>query len=373
MKKTQLSKAITLALTGAALSLGVATEASATSTTMYNLYRANFAGYTDPFDVDSGAIFNATSTTPCAPCSNFNTDPVGPDNGTGNSTDGWVWAPNPNGPNNSDPFVLSSTTADPSRPGWVGIGGSTTPTQTTPFGYNAKVNLNWAVELNGAGSSAEISNADSIARYTQSADIDTAKGAWSDAANNPNQSGWKHDLEWGLFKTDVAGEVTLSIAGVNQSGTNFGFTIFSGISPNTTGSYSHHGGWNGTGNTFPGGAVSGNRNLVTGAEQLTSSSIPGQTGFAIGDIVAYSVADDPNTVAFDALRLNTITFNAAAGQVYSIALGGYRNGSWGDTNDGYVLNISQASPVPVPGAAWLFGGAIASLIGANRRKRVVPA
>ncbi len=34
------------------------------------------------------------------------------------------------------------------------------------------------------------------------------------------------------------------------------------------------------------------------------------------------------------------------------------------------LSVSQ---VPIPAAAWLFGGALMSLIGANRRKRVLPA
>jgi len=39
------------------------------------------------------------------------------------------------------------------------------------------------------------------------------------------------------------------------------------------------------------------------------------------------------------------------------------------------LNISAAavSAVPVPAAAWLFGGALMSLFGANRRKSVLPA
>ena len=37
------------------------------------------------------------------------------------------------------------------------------------------------------------------------------------------------------------------------------------------------------------------------------------------------------------------------------------------------LAISEVSAVPVPAAAWLFGGALMSLIGANRRKNVLPA
>lgn len=37
------------------------------------------------------------------------------------------------------------------------------------------------------------------------------------------------------------------------------------------------------------------------------------------------------------------------------------------------LSITEVSAVPVPAAAWLFGGALASLFGASRRKRVLPA
>jgi hypothetical protein len=51
-------------------------------------------------------------------------------------------------------------------------------------------------------------------------------------------------------------------------------------------------------------------------------------------------------------------------------LGGYRNGAWSDTADGYVLNVAA---VPVPGAIWLFGSAMAGLIGFGRRKNKIAA
>jgi len=38
-----------------------------------------------------------------------------------------------------------------------------------------------------------------------------------------------------------------------------------------------------------------------------------------------------------------------------------------------AINIEAVSAVPVPAAAWLFGGALMSLVGANRRKNVLPA
>jgi len=50
------------------------------------------------------------------------------------------------------------------------------------------------------------------------------------------------------------------------------------------------------------------------------------------------------------------------------------NGGALGTMDGSPLSIDIAvSAVPVPAAAWLFGGALISLFGANRRKNVLPA
>jgi len=46
------------------------------------------------------------------------------------------------------------------------------------------------------------------------------------------------------------------------------------------------------------------------------------------------------------------------------------SGSMGGFAESLTLEVSQ---VPVPAAAWLFGGALMSLFGANRRKKVLPA
>jgi len=53
----------------------------------------------------------------------------------------------------------------------------------------------------------------------------------------------------------------------------------------------------------------------------------------------------------------------------------YDNGIFGGSmgGAGASLAISEVSAVPVPAAAWLFGGALMSLFGANRRKNVLPA
>ena len=328
MKKTQLSKAIAFALTGAALSLGAATEASATTTTMYNM---------------STHVNGSTSLV------GNTTNPVnGSSWGLAGSTDGWT-----NGAS------TSGGTGSVSNQNWIVGGTSSNPTIATGptgFGYTGS-HLNWALEFTGdTANVAEISTNDSFARYGSYADIDTAKGAWSATNTGTSFGGWHHDLDVGLFRTDHTGTVTLNIDGLINTGSasDFGFTIFKGIDTNTN--YNHHAGWN------------ANNNAQTLAP--TSASKISGSSFATSDIVAYSIGSIAAYGSLPAQNLNTISFNATAGQIYTIAIGGYRNGTWYDTNDGYALTVSQ---VPVPGAAWLFGGAIASLIGANRRKRVVPA
>lgn len=317
MQKTKLAKAVAFALAGAALTAGSVSTASASSTTMYNL-------------------FHSQGTTPCAPCSAV-------------ETDGWVWGGVADStPTGTDTIDLTTGA------GWIG----TASQDKTPLGYVGGGVLHWALELQGGGT-AEISNADSITRYGVSADIDIAKGAWSDVAQAPNASGWRHDLDYGLFKSDIGGLVTLSALAVNGTGPtstpNIGFTIFKGMDTSTA-SYNHHGAWNGNNN----------------ATGLTSVSLPGggtkfgaTNAAALANIVAYSVGGATPS------NLNDISFTAEAGQIYTVVLGGYRAGGWVDTLDGYKLNVSQAAvnAVPVPGAVWLFGSAIAGFLGLRRNKK----
>lgn len=324
MKKTQLSKAITFAMTGAALSIGAISNASAITTTMYNMTTAGgYDTYQDPFG-------------------------TGPLN-TIDPTTGGVWGYHLGGTDGWQNGGFGANTK------WIG----TSSASSAAFGYTGQ-HLNWGLEITGGnGGTAEISTFDSFNRYNVYADIDTAKGAWSATNTGTGFGGWHHDLDVGLFRTDLTGTVTLSIDGLINTGSasNFGFTIFRGV--NTNPGYNHHAGWNANNNAQPG--------APTAASTIAGSS------FTTSDIVAYSVGSIAAYGSLPAQNLNMISFNAVAGQIYTIALGGYRNGTWSDTNDGYALTISQSAPVPISGAAWLFGGAIASLIGANRRKRVMPA
>jgi len=328
MKKTKIAKAIAFAIAGAAITAGSVSTASAASTTMYNLFHANPNGV-------------GVACAPCAP----------------GETDGWVWGGVADSTPTGTDTIQTSTPTINTAPGagWVG----TAAANKTPFGYKGGGTLNWGLEFTGANNTRTISNADSIATYGVSADIDSAKGAWSDnvSTNVGVAGGWRHDLDFGLFKTDTTGLVTLNASPVGGPAGEpvpaYGFTIFKGMDT-SAGSYNHHGAWNTTTNT-------------TG---LTANSLPGGgRNLPVSSIVAYSIGNVNPSTSAPGTNINTISFEAQAGEIYTIALGGYRNGDWNTTSWGYNLEVSQ---VPVPGAVWLFGSAMAGLIGFGRRNLKAP-
>lgn len=321
MKQTKLAKAIAYAIAGVALTAGSASTASAAVTTMYNL--------TSSYGADNSA--NTTDPTASGTW------------GLAGGTDGWA---------SGGPYIASTGTGvNPNGAQWAGTSG----TYATPFGYTG-AHLNWGFQVSGGnGGSGEISTYDAFNKYGTYADIDVAKGAWSD--NSAVPVGWRHDLDMGLFKSDTSGVVTLNVSGIMQAGTDFGFTIFKGM--DTVTNYGHHGAWNGGSNAT---GLSAQSLPWYGPTPAARGDVAG-TALSVSDIVAYSVG------GANLSNLNSISFNAVAGQVYSIFIGGYRNGGWGETNDGYRLSITQ-SAVPVPGAVWLFGSALAGLVGAQRRKKL---
>jgi len=276
MKKTNLAKAVSIALFGSALALG---SNVATAHTMYNTYNAGFHS--------TGA------------------QAVG-------GKDGYT---------NAYTSVVTDS--------WVGTASSS----TLPFGFSGRQRLNWAAMIHTDSSLMEISTTDALEHYSLDADIDTAKGAWSDGAQ-----GWAHNTDYGLIKSMVDTKVTLLLSDVNGGISNFGITVFTGMDDGVN--YDSHWNWNIQGQYF-GQTV----------DTTTSSNPHGTEG------VNYKTHSETST----------LTFTAVADQVYSIYLGGNDGAGYFGHHDGYVMSI-QASPVPVPTAAWLFGSGLLGMIGWGRKK-----
>lgn len=355
MRKKILAHAIALAATGLACS-GIA---SADVTTMYNAATgvdgSVAAGTVDPF---TGGVYSA---------------------GYYGQTDGWS--------NGAGEQALQNATT-PAAAGWtdpntgtfypatarVPVGyyatqhwvGTASPT-TAAFGYGG-AHMNWGVEITGGnGGTGTISAADSFARYGIYADIDAAKGAWAATNTGAAQAGWRHDLDVGLFKSDTTGTVTLTAQGVLNPAAQFGFTVFKGMDQ-TTG-YMHHVSWNAGNNTA--GITDASNPYIGGTYSSANYGTNSGTGLANTDIVAASVGVLSTTDPFTGTsNMNSITFNAVAGQYYTIFIGGYMGGNWQTTTDGYSLTVSQ---VPVPAAIWLFGSALAGMGIIGRRKNAADA
>jgi len=102
----------------------------------------------------------------------------------------------------------------------------------------------------------------------------------------------------------------------------------------------------------PGSAINENAffQMILDTNDLTNTSSV-VTGMTYGDCTALGLMGDM-------LDGNTCMTGKAAG------------GSMGAVPSSLAVSVSA---VPVPAAAWLFGGALMSLFGANRRKTVMPA
>ena len=346
MKIDKLTQAIAITLSGSAL-LGAPTAGA--STTSYNAFNHDAPAPAQLVSGENGTDgWMRTSTNAC---------------GVAGSTCG-------HGPatyNNPDKILANGNEAVP----WVGNDPRTDPN----FNYIGHQTLNWTAVI-GADETAEISRLDSH-KYGgtlltdgttfQYADIDTARGAWHDGRS----TGFKYDTDIGLFKSSVTQSVTLSISSLLSEGQvdvtpTYGFTIFEGMDT-TTRDYTHHGPWHEWDSETAAG-VGDNVYQLTDPNPFTSyldiaEVPPGSGNFEIISLAGSGVEN----LILDDVAGNSATFTAEAGKAYTIFLGGFQSGYWTDTRNNYQLMISSA-PVPVPGAVWLFGSALAGFIGIQRRK-----
>lgn len=322
-----LARSIALALSGGALYLGAIPAASA-ATTMYNTYTTVNQTATD------GWVYGF-----CATCSN--------------ATRAIAY-------NAANPQAY--TAAGPSGGGFYGTDSSnpTAYSSALPFGYGGTSHLNWGLHLTSAGDSAEISTQDAQTRYGYAAEIDTGGGAWRDdgSANGGLQTGWKHQTDIGLIKSDVTQKVVLNLTNLSEDpaiySPRFGITVFEGMDTKTA-AYVHHGSWNN-----PIGLPAG-----PGGIPPAQVGHPYDMNNPFGTVGLTHLAYSDNV---DATLANAFIFTAEAGKVYSIYLGGVDFGDWNDKLAGYKLNVATA-PVPVPAAVWLFGTGLAGLGVFGKRKK----
>ncbi len=142
--------------------------------------------------------------------------------------------------------------------------------------------------------------------------LETPNNKWNPA------SSWSMVLDYGLIKMDGTGHLTITVSADDNSTFTPGFTVWRGWDATSTSNI--HQAWNGP----------------------TSSSNP------------YNL--DSNELSY-------------LGHAFTTSSGGTANPY---IDQSYKVNLATTA-VPVPAAAWLFGGALMSLIDASRRKSVMPA
>lgn len=201
-------------------------------------------------------------------------------------------------------------------------------------GYTGDLPATWVAMIHNDGGVANTQTASSAG-----AGFALGMGArsYKDGATN-----WGHSADYGLFKLAADATVTITVSS-DSSDLRPGFGLWSGWA---TGG-SRHGPY-----------------LANGAVSPMAAN-PLGSGLGLVDANAWTYAATQGTTA-----TATLSRFLTAGN-YTLILGGY-DGTTPGTNLLYTATISAAaSPVPVPGAVWLFGSAIAGLVGVSKRKRAV--
>lgn len=215
-------------------------------------------------------------------------------------------------------------------------------TAGAPSGYVGNLPINWFAHIhNGGGvaNSQTASSADSIA--DGGAGIAVGARAYKD-----NSTNWGHNADFALFTLEHDATVTITVSSDNSS-LRSAFGLWSGWD---TASGSRHGTYlsNGAINPMANNPFSG-----------------GDAGISVVDANAWAFAATQGTPL--ASTSATLTRFLTAGN-YTLALGGYDGSVAGQL--AYTATITAAaSPVPVPGAVWLFGSAMAGFVGLGKRKR----
>ncbi len=241
---------------------------------------------------------------------------------------------NMNGPN----------VADGDNSTWSGYGMDSTYSGSLPIAWTAYIHNQGGVAYSLTASSADARVQTGDSSYVLGA------GAFSyldtrgeDVFGPPN---WGHSSDFGMFELGSNATVTITVsadASLN-SGLRSAFGVWSG--------------WDNGGGSRHQAYPNNGAYLTMAASPLGASLdlINGSTG---------TWAYDDNSDGTATLTLTDL----AAGQ-YTIIIGGYDGplaGHGAGSNLAYTATIS-ASPVPLPGAVWLFGTALMGFLGVSKRK-----
>jgi len=178
--------------------------------------------------------------------------------------------------------------------------------------------------------------------------------------------GWGHNSEWFRLNVTAAGNIDIRVTGTT-TGVQPAFSVWSTGSVGFDTSIGGAHAYNQVSDTpwDDGGGSSGTldfvglaNNNLGGCGALSSCGDsygvgPGP-GAAPGAVASKGVINGFNYA-------DLILPNVTAGSWYLIAVGGS-----GGSSGGYNISVSPAA-VPVPGALWLFGSAMAGLIGFRKR------
>lgn len=215
--------------------------------------------------------------------------------------------------------------------------------------------------------------------------------SWSDYGTNVN-FGWVHTADWFKIQIGSASDITAGnrlnvefklTGGTTNPLNTGGFTVWtSGSNPIVNGSGFHE--YNQVRGPNDGGITTNNKlaapgNIISGHDGWVGYA---QNGLSFtngdGDLVANGGAWNTTSPYLNGGAASSVggatldLFGLKAGY-YLIGLGGVCPDnsptclSPSPISRNYVFTVSTA-PVPVPGAVWLFGSAMAGLIGFGRRK-----
>lgn len=191
-----------------------------------------------------------------------------------------------------------------------------------------------------------------------------------DGANLSNFSGMMNSsMDTMVLDISLMYDLSTNIAGNIVTATVF--------KENTTDTF-WGGGYN-TGETRRYGGLSGPLEAVGGSNPQGDVAIGTWDGNVANENAYFTFAFDSSTMMVDIASMVYSDCTADGLMQDEVCMTGRTMGSNGIPGAGTMMasplsaSISEVSAVPVPAAAWLFGGALMSLFGANRRKNVLPA